>query len=786
MVDVRALNSHTTLRPRSGALRRGTGRVLRVVTVVSTALMPALAGAEPWEITAEGQLDDTGRTAQKVELVDVDGDGWVDIVFANSKGEGVSGGASNRELNQLLINNQGTGFSDEPVFDEADNAWAIKAGDVDGDGDADLVVGDNYSGSMSYVLLNEGNKSFTREDIPFSANLSVGELELGDVDGDGDLDIMAADWGPLPHGQIDDPGGRLRLWLGNGDGTFTDGTSQIAMGAEVLAAWSFDLELLDINNDYALDAMISTRGDADPAVVLLGDGEGGFAVHPVPVLQPMNSKNINVAFTPIDFNGDGHIDVVSQQDGGLSQCVGDPPTCARRNSVLINDGKSQFAIPAAYWTPQYNPGKIDFDAATLDFNNDGRPDFVTTGLLLAPNDKNSRLFFNDGVQFETAPAPLDAAFPLVPELSHTVGLMFADFNHDRREDVAVAQRDGSLPNFALFGRADAMAGVPEDTTPPRIYEDAMFGEKLPGLLLFGESAGFMARVNDHKTPTHWHDYLYDTQLGGLKLTGDGAALIAHGRRLPYMEFALGLANKEDILTLADDDPKKYIAPSIWVGEALWRVGFEVPYAGQVPDTLTWQYCAIDAANNRTCVGPYQIMVDAPPTCGDGMVQPWEECDDASPTCVMCEQTCGDDVCGENEDCVICEEDCGECPSGTTEVDTDTGTISATEPTSTTAACVCGDMVCDEACGENFDTCSADCLCGNGICDPGETEQTCPVDCGGEATTDGQCDSASAGEDQCELDDDGCGCVTDSQGTRGLWTSLLLLGVFGVRRSRKRA
>ncbi|MFY0535148.1 MYXO-CTERM sorting domain-containing protein [Nannocystis pusilla] len=55
-------------------------------------------------------------------------------------------------------------------------------------------------------------------------------------------------------------------------------------------------------------------------------------------------------------------------------------------------------------------------------------------------------------------------------------------------------------------------------------------------------------------------------------------------------------------------------------------------------------------------------------------------------------------------------------------------------------------------------------------------------------TDGQCpDGGAPGADgQCQLDDDGCGCVADGGGTRGLWGSLLLLGVFGIRRSRKRA
>ena len=46
--------------------------------------------------------------------------------------------------------------------------------------------------------------------------LSVGDLEFGDVDGDGDLDLVLADWGP--GNNMTNDGGRTRLWLNDGTG----------------------------------------------------------------------------------------------------------------------------------------------------------------------------------------------------------------------------------------------------------------------------------------------------------------------------------------------------------------------------------------------------------------------------------------------------------------------------------------------------------------------------------------------------------------------------------------
>jgi hypothetical protein len=711
---------------------------------------PGAVRAEIWEIRPQVSLPGVDGVAQKVELLDFDADGYVDLVFANSRGDS-TGSEADAQLSQLLRNEAGMSFSEVPIFDEAENTYAIKAGDLDGDGDLDLVVGVNFSG-QSYALLNEGGGVFTRQDILPGQIFSIGDVELGDVDDDGDLDVVAVDWGTTqPYGAPGDPGGPVRLWLGAGDGTFSDGQVNLPMGLDNVVSWSFDLELLDFDNDFDLDVLVSSRGPGY-AIALRNDGAGVYLPYPLPAVQNVKGKESNAAFTPIDLTGDGWIDVVTLQDGG-DACVvlNGVQYCGSGNSVLISDGLGQFVDnPGGAWGAPMNAPRHDADVAALDIDMNGLPDLIVLGPPPAPNKPVALYLRNVGDALAVNPV---SPFPPEPALNGAFGLMFADFDRDRREDVAVAVRDDTQPNFVLFGRNDPIEGLPEDTEPPTlgIYE------QLPGLVIAGQSIRLHARVDDRKTPTRWHDFQYDPALDTYNLS-EGSAT-AHHRRLPWIEHALGLGDPAKLADLPDTGPVKLLVPGVWIGESLWRFDVTVPIpANNATTTLTWRLCAIDAAGNKRCNGPFEITVEVPEgTCGDGIVDPWEECDDPNdPFCVQCEQTCGDGVCQDPpESQANCPQDCpcdndGRCePPSETDIncadclDGESGFCGDSicqSPPESKINCpkdckpTCGDCLCEPP--EDAANCAKDCAfdsvcatCGNSVCDePMETLKNCPVDC----------------------------------------------------------
>ncbi len=82
-----------------------------------------------------------------------------------------------------------------PTFDAGSLSYAVALGDVDGDGHLDALVA-NYSGQAQDVYLNDGTGRFAAHPISdtFGAGQSL-DVALGDVDGDGDLDALVANWG---------------------------------------------------------------------------------------------------------------------------------------------------------------------------------------------------------------------------------------------------------------------------------------------------------------------------------------------------------------------------------------------------------------------------------------------------------------------------------------------------------------------------------------------------------------------------------------------------------------
>ena len=267
-------------------------------------------------------------------------------------------------------------------------------GDIDGDGDLDLVVAGDFA--ILRVLINDGSGRFVDDTAARLTTPPIRDchaIDLADIDGDGDLDVLAANEDSLPN----------MVFANNGAGVFTD-VSSVALPAN-----SFDTK-----NQVVAD--LDGDGDVDWLAIDLGgchyyanNGAGVFVDATATRLVGVSTQLGNEWATmpdAADLDGDGDLDVLAIGPGGL----------------LRNQGGvfSPFPVqlPATATAPHW----------LADVDGDGDVDlFAASG---------TRLFLNQG----------NATFVAVPSFPATPVNRFACFDADRDGDVDVLLATGLLRN----------------------------------------------------------------------------------------------------------------------------------------------------------------------------------------------------------------------------------------------------------------------------------------------------------------------------------------------------
>lgn len=263
----------------------------------------------------------------------------------------------------------------------------IQLGDIDGDGDLDAFVVE-VSGHQAW--LNDGKARLSKssedvwpewEDPDFEAPVDVVNAVLGDLDGDGDLDVLAD--GQTVYGVL----------YNNGDGTFADGGERPITNQTISYA-----SLADMDGDEDLDVVLAvaytknpgwqgTHTYGGPDEVWLNDGSGEFQDSGQRLSIGRDNGATGIALGDID--GDNDIDAVVANQG--FHCAAD--------RIYVNDGMASFE--ARTLGDAEEDCTQSRDVALADLDGDGDLDIFIVGL----NSRNStgwenlgssRVWLNDG------------------------------------------------------------------------------------------------------------------------------------------------------------------------------------------------------------------------------------------------------------------------------------------------------------------------------------------------------------------------------------------------------
>ncbi len=249
----------------------------------------------------------TGKSPLSVSIADVDDDGDLDVVTANQKGKVKT--AAGKTASVSVLKNDGTGvLAAAAVYTSGGRgAWDVDLVDLNKDDKLDIVVSNRDSANVG-VLLNDGTGGFvTAPSIgrKLGANTVIARGSNGlflDFDQDGNADIAVGD----------NAGQFITVYLGNGNGTFT----QEIQASFTNTAAVRTIGSADVNSDGKPD-LILVHSSGNYLTVLLGLGNGTFS-------QPYEFNVGNVvrrepsALVVSDFNNDGGMDI-AVADAGSNQ-----------------------------------------------------------------------------------------------------------------------------------------------------------------------------------------------------------------------------------------------------------------------------------------------------------------------------------------------------------------------------------------------------------------------------------------------------------------------------------
>jgi hypothetical protein len=219
---------------------------------------------------------------RNVGIADLNGDGRSDIVVANRADHAV----------QYFCLNEGRGRFLAPCTAFADySATTITPADINGDGRIDLIV-PHRDGGQSYVYLNGGNASFsTARRVPFGPpNATVRMSAARDLDGDGAIDIVV----------VDDRRRAVEIYYGNTTGGF-DPATRLDVGNAV----PYALAVADLNRDGRPDILVGYI-EAPAAAFFRDDQPRRFTR-----VTFGDSRGAVYGFAVADLDGDGYLDIAA-------------------------------------------------------------------------------------------------------------------------------------------------------------------------------------------------------------------------------------------------------------------------------------------------------------------------------------------------------------------------------------------------------------------------------------------------------------------------------------------
>ena len=345
---------------------------------------------------------------------DIDGDGDLDIFSA-----AVVGAFTWKEN----AAGDGSVWIERPISSDT-QMYFVSGGDIDGDGDMDAVTGGLSSTPVVWYENIEGDGSFWISHVISSAAMTFRSVSTGDIDGDGDLDVLAGSESDGLALWYENRGGSGELWAPHVIGT----------GGKILSIAGAHL-----NGDEFLDVVVADSG-TNTLTCFLSENGTGLAWLPTLIHGEVNGAH---SVAPADVDGDGDLDVMSASfaDGTIAwhDNVNGDGLIWEEHMINAQGGKYISVAPADL------DGDGDLDAVSAAFEAGNLPPFLTTPVAWHENLTGDGTAWLDHV----VPATLGKGRQAVP----------ADINGDGDMDIVSAISTSDLISWYENELSDPICAV---------------------------------------------------------------------------------------------------------------------------------------------------------------------------------------------------------------------------------------------------------------------------------------------------------------------------------------
>lgn len=313
------------------------------------------------------------------------------------------------------------------VESTSETSASVSIGDVDGNGTPDVILAKGRHWPLNDVILrNDGKGNFATTLLADAPDRTY-SAALADLDGDGDLDIVASN---------DKPDRKL-IYMNDGKGQFR------VSGTFGQPEWNTRyVTVADLNGDKRPDLIVANRSSNPaaprPSFVCLNSGSGAF-----PTCAPLATQSATIIVAS-DLDGDGNVDLlVPHRDGG-------------QNLIFWNDGTGTFPNPPAAVGPAKSQIRA---AAAADINGDGNVDIVV-------GDEKNGMF----VYLGAGKRAFDDAVALGGTAGAPYSIAIADMNRDGKRDIIIGRQEavgsvlfnnggGRMPGFSDIPWGDGKGSV---------------------------------------------------------------------------------------------------------------------------------------------------------------------------------------------------------------------------------------------------------------------------------------------------------------------------------------